>query len=126
MTTTDEKIEPKDTSSGLAHPGFEWLSSGACCAGGDESGGMERLTPYFVDAGRVIGASVQSICKTKCPVRRECIIHAYLGGPEGTMIGAGYFGGFSLGERRSMTLAEALGRAEPGSPLKHRRPRGSR
>jgi hypothetical protein len=52
-----------------------------------------------------------NVCRS-CPVRRECIIHAYKGGPGRTPITGRYMGGFSLGQRKAMTLEQALTRAE--------------
>lgn len=101
---------PSNTGDDIKHPGLDWLQDAACLtAAGDED--TSPATRFFVEAGRVIDAEVLQTCRT-CPVRRECTIHAYLGAPDGTMIGAGYFGGFSLGQRRNMTLRQALDQIE--------------
>lgn len=92
------------TRSPIQHPGYAWVDEAAC--GAREEGDA----PFFVEAGRVIDSEVLRTCQS-CPVRRECIIHSYIGGPEATPIGAGYFGGFSLGQRKAMTLRQALERA---------------
>lgn len=109
ITTAPDTSSPSDDE--LTHPGFEWLRDAACV---DQE---EGSAPFFVDAGRVIDSEVERVCRT-CPVRRECVRHGYLGGQGKSMIGAGYFGGFSLGQRRRMTLREALAKvaADPLTP----------
>lgn len=88
-----------------SHPGFEWLNEAAC---GQPDVSTEEAMRYFVDAGKSIADAQRKRCRFACPVRRECVLHAYLGGPNGTPIAAGYLAGFSLGQRRTMTLKEAL------------------
>lgn len=85
---------------------LEWMSRANCAPNNDEE--AEKFhSMFFVDAGRTISAEALDLCRT-CPVRQECINHAYTGGPDGTMIPAGYFGGLSLGQRKSMSLVDAL------------------
>lgn len=74
--------------------GDEWLDR-ANCKDLD-------IKDFFVEAGHVIEDSVLNTCKT-CPVRRECVMHAYR-----REVTGGYFGGLSPGQRRDMTLDEAL------------------
>lgn len=107
QATPDETTPAEELASpAVAHPGFDWVSRADC--------GSTSDAPYFVEAGRVIEADVLSDCKA-CPVRRECVTHSYLGGPNGTMIGAGYYGGFSLGQRKSMSLEAALAQVDADS-----------
>lgn len=73
---------------------FGWLDDAAC---------VDLVhQDFFVEAGHVIDDEVLEVCRS-CPVRRQCVTHAY----QRKIIG-GYFGGFSPGQRREMTLAEAL------------------
>lgn len=88
-----------------------WLDRAACA--GEASAGVNA---FFVAAGCVITAETLTRCRVQCPVRAECVRHAYTGGPGGTPIDAGYFGGFSAGERRAMTLAQALARVAADQP----------
>lgn len=74
--------------------GNEWLDKAACKDLSSKD--------FFVEAGHVIEDAVLLTCKT-CPVRRECVNHAY-----GKAVTGGYFGGLSPGQRRDMTLSEAL------------------
>jgi hypothetical protein len=60
------------------------------------------INDFFVEAGHVIEDATLNTCRS-CPVRRECIIHAYSRDSRG-----GYFGGLSPGQRRDMDLDEAL------------------
>jgi hypothetical protein len=94
------------------HPGFGWLDDAACnqLAEDLEARGENPTSLFFVDAGHVIDTDTRNVC-VGCPVRTECILHAYLGGPGGTPINGGYLGGFSLGQRKGMTLAAALQKA---------------
>lgn len=106
----------------LGHPGFEWIQNASCASSESPTlPDQTRDAPFFVDAGRVIGEEVLRMCRA-CPVRRECILHSYFGGPGGTMIGAGYFGGFSLGQRKSMTVRQALAKAKAESEREGRTP----
>lgn len=74
--------------------GLEWLDQAACKD--------LDISDYFVEAGHVIEDAVLNTCRT-CPVRKECVVHAY----EREVTG-GYFGGMSPGQRRDVTLKEAL------------------
>lgn len=57
---------------------------------------------FFVATSRVISEEALHVART-CPARREEVIFAY-----GRDIRVGYFGGVSPGQRRAMTLPEAL------------------
>lgn len=72
---------------------FSWLNRTAC----------SELTigHFFVEAGHAISEDVLNVCRG-CPVRMECLEHAYAMG-----IGGGYFGGMSPGQRRNLNLAQA-------------------
>lgn len=65
---------------------------------------------FFVEAGHVIAPKVLDTCR-ECPVRAACINHAYQYGITG-----GYFGGMSPGQRRDMSLEEALAFAAADLP----------
>lgn len=95
----------------VASNGLEWLRQ-ARCATPDADGNNTNLDLFFVEAGRTISEKALDMCRTQCPVRQECITHSYTRVPDGGMITAGYFGGLSLGQRKSMTLAQALEFAE--------------
>jgi WhiB family transcriptional regulator, redox-sensing transcriptional regulator len=73
----------------------DWLDAAACVEAELD------VNDFFVDAGHVIHSGALSICR-RCPVRLECLRHAYA-----RNVSAGYFGGVSPGQRRSMTLEEA-------------------
>jgi WhiB family redox-sensing transcriptional regulator len=91
----------------LAVPDMPWLNDAAC---GDLP--LEQLNIFFVEAGRTIAASTVALC-AKCPVRAECLDHAYRHD-----IFSGYFGGVSPGRRRILSRSEALaeiGHAEPAA-----------
>lgn len=70
-----------------------WLND-AACADMDPS-------DFFVEAGHVISERALNVCRG-CPVRLDCVRHAY----NHKIIG-GYFGGLSPGQRRDMTLEQA-------------------
>lgn len=77
---------------------FRWLDDAACADLPQDV--------FFVDAGHVIDDETLSVCHS-CPVRRECLIHAYVAlGGQGC--NSGYFGGMSPGFRKANTLADAL------------------
>ncbi|CAB4576897.1 MAG: WhiB family transcriptional regulator [Actinobacteria bacterium] len=78
-------------------PELPWLEHAAC---GDLE--LDQLDLFFVEAGRTIAASTVALCR-KCPVRRECLDHAY----EHEIV-SGYFGGVSPGRRRVLSHAEAV------------------
>ena len=78
-------------------------------AGSDDNDWLGRascedmdLNEFFVEAGRTIKQDTINICKG-CPVRRECVSHSYANG-----LTAGYFGGISPGQRRSLDLVGAM------------------
>jgi len=89
----------------LGVPDMRWLDDAAC---GDLS--FEQLNIFFVEAGRTIASSTVTLC-AKCPVRADCLDHAYRHD-----IFSGYFGGVSPGRRRILSLGEAL--AEIGHPVR--------
>lgn len=73
---------------------MRWVDQAACAdTPADE---------FFVEAGRVIDPAVLAACKS-CPVRRQCTQYAY-----DREFAAGYFGGFSPGERKKLTVDQAL------------------
>jgi len=72
---------------------FTWLNNTACT--------NLTIGHFFVEAGHAISEDVLNVCRG-CPVRRECLEHAYAMG-----IGGGYFGGMSPGQRRSLNLSQA-------------------
>lgn len=77
-----------------AGPDLRWLDDSACAE--------LEISDFFVEAGHVISEETLDICRT-CPVRRECVAHAFSRGIVG-----GYFGGISPGQRRDMkSMAEA-------------------
>lgn len=70
-----------------------WLNEIAC-------EGMD-IEDFFVEAGRAISPEALQACKG-CPVRLECVRHAYE-----MQVNGGYFGGLSPGQRRDYNLEEA-------------------
>jgi WhiB family redox-sensing transcriptional regulator len=87
-----------DLSALIEHsPDFDWVTKAAC-----GSLSLDRLDHFFVDAGRTLSRDAASMC-AGCPVRRECLGHAY-----DNEISAGYFGGVSPSKRRVMTREQAL------------------
>ena len=70
-----------------------WLNDTACAD-------MD-LDDFFVEAGHAISEKVLNVCRG-CPVRRECLDHAYEMQATG-----GYFGGMSPGQRRGLDLVQA-------------------
>lgn len=123
MPTATPAHAPAPAPDEIKHPGFLWLNSAACGELDDAAGpdGQDARSLFFVEAGHVISEETLNVCRG-CPVRRECIIHAYLG-RDGEPIAAGYMGGFSTGQRKSMTLIQALERAEndPPRPITRRK-----
>ena len=99
--STDTRTAADDAAE-ITHPGLLWLDDGGCAqleddladakaeararaeeageAPPDFTGDNGALGLFFVDAGHVISEETLNVCRA-CPVRRECIIHAYLGGP---------------------------------------------
>jgi len=78
-------------------PELPWLEFAAC-----SDLEIDQLDLFFVEAGRTIAASTVVLCR-KCPVRRDCLDHAYQ-----HEIVSGYFGGVSPGRRRVLSHAEAI------------------
>lgn len=72
----------------------EWLRDAACAD--------REASDFFVEAGHTIKPEVLNVCRG-CPVRVQCLRYAYRRG-----IDNGYFGGMSPGQRRKMTIEEAL------------------
>lgn len=72
---------------------FLWLNNTACAD--------LTINHFFVEAGHAISDDTLNVCRG-CPVRRDCLEHAYRMGVTG-----GYFGGMSPGQRRTQSLAEA-------------------
>lgn len=72
----------------------EWVERAACA--------NMRVDAFFVEAGRVIDPAVLAVCHS-CPVRRECLTYAY-----DRDFTSGYFGGLSPGQRKELTLTQAL------------------
>lgn len=75
-----------------------WLDDAACAD--------LTIPDFFVEAGHVIKERSQRGCRS-CPVRLDCLIHAYTGGPSGPITG-GYYAGMSPGQRREMSLEQAI------------------
>jgi WhiB family redox-sensing transcriptional regulator len=67
-----------------------WVIQAAC---GDLE--LDQLDLFFVDAGRTLSKEAIALCRG-CPVRQECLDHAYR-----RDIGGGYFGGVSPSKRRA-------------------------
>jgi WhiB family redox-sensing transcriptional regulator len=78
----------------FADDGLRWLAQRSCRD--------IDIQQFFVDTGQAIDPQIQNVCR-RCPVREECLTHAYRYGIE-----AGYFGGVSPGWRKRVTLVEAL------------------
>ena len=78
-------------------PELSWVDDAACA---DLE--LAQLSLFFVEAGRTIAPETKALCR-QCPVRRECLDHAYV-----HEIASGYFGGVSPGRRRALSHAEAL------------------
>jgi WhiB family transcriptional regulator, redox-sensing transcriptional regulator len=74
-------------------PEMDWLDDAACAD--------REIGDFFVEAGRIISHEALEVCRA-CPVRVDCLRHAY-----DRNLTAGYFGGTSPGQRRNMTLGEA-------------------
>ena len=86
-----------------------WLDTAACAE-------MDA-SDFFVDAGHTIRPDVLNVCR-RCPVREECLRHAYT-----HSISGGYFGGTSPGQRRTMDLTAALEHIAADPPVEERRRR---
>lgn len=74
--------------------GLKWLDKVACADLPTED--------FFVAAGHTISEVVLDVCRS-CPVRVQCVEHAY-----NREIDAGYLGGLSPSQRRQLSLDEAL------------------
>ena len=99
-----EEQEPVAVAKGEAephftHPGLKWVDE-AKCADLD-------LSRFFVEAGHVMPDEARTACMT-CPVWEQCLTYSFLANPDGKMISGGYFASFSLGQRRKLTLGEAI------------------
>lgn len=82
---------PNDLAAIIEHGDTDdWVSRAAC---GDLP--LDRLDLFFVDAGRSLSKEAAAMCQT-CPVRDQCLDHAYE-----REIAGGYFGGTSPSKRRS-------------------------
>lgn len=92
-------------------PDLPWLDQAGCA---DLE--LHQLDLFFVEAGRTIAASTISLCR-RCPVRRECLDHAY----EHEIV-SGYFGGVSPGRRRVLTHAQAVAELETNENAQANRP----
>lgn len=84
----------------MGAPDLDWLGQMACAD--DERDLADQVSDFFVEAGHTIDPHVLNRCRG-CPVRVECLTWAY-----DQRIENGYYGGTSPGQRRKMTLAEAL------------------
>lgn len=74
-----------------------WLSDAAC-----RELNLDKISLFFVDAGRSLSQEARTLCEA-CPVRTECLEHAY-----DHEIAGGYFGGMSPSRRRALTREDAL------------------
>jgi WhiB family transcriptional regulator, redox-sensing transcriptional regulator len=72
---------------------FLWLNDTACAD--------LTINHFFVEAGHAISDDTLNVCRG-CPVRQQCLDHAYQMG-----ISGGYFGGMSPGQRRNYSLEQA-------------------
>ena len=80
--------------------GFEWTddaSGRTLLLSGEGEVQKSAITNFFVEAGRTIHPDTLSMCQ-QCPVRRECLDHSF-DGFDGKPMPAGYFAGFSHGQR---------------------------
>lgn len=68
---------------------------------------------FFVDAGHSLSDEARAMCES-CPVRKQCLSHSY----EPVAYTAGYFGGLSPSQRKSMSLTQALAFIEDDSEEK--------
>ena len=78
-------------------PHDAWLGRASC-----RDLPLEKLNLFFVDAGRSLSKEAKALCAS-CPVRIECLEHAY-----DHEIAGGYFGGISPSRRRSLSRDDAL------------------
>ena len=94
--TNLQQLPPPPTNVGRIN--LLWLDRSACVEMG--------IDDFFVKAGHVISDESLNICRG-CEVRRDCLTHAYTG-LDGGPINGGYYGGISPGQRKDMTLEQAL------------------
>ena len=83
-----------------AHPGTAWAADSACADllfRPDGTTDPAALGRFFVEAGHVMSESDRRMCQG-CTVRRQCLDMSYVGFDGGVMP-AGYFAGFSFGQR---------------------------
>lgn len=109
MSLPDESVH-------IPRYGTAWSAQAACAEllfGEDGRVDPKSISRFFVEAGHVISEEDRRRCLT-CPVRRECLAHSYTGF-EGGMISAGYFAGFSFGQRNSTDYEELAERVEQES-----------
>lgn len=76
--------------------GDSWLDEAACKD--------LDINSFFVQAGHIISDDILNVCRG-CPVRVQCVKHSF---NEKLNITGGYFGGLSPGQRRAMSLEQAL------------------
>lgn len=93
------RVAPGEAEPHFTHPGLKWIDDAACKD--------LELPMYFVEAGHVMPEEARKSCM-ECPVWEKCLIYSYLANPDGKMISGGYFAGFSLGQRRKLTLGQAI------------------
>jgi hypothetical protein len=74
-----------------------WLDDAACAD-------MD-IDDFFVSAGHSINPASIRACRA-CPVRVDCLHHAYHQSPP--LTSSGYFGGMSPGQRSKSSYEEAL------------------
>lgn len=91
-------------------PDLPWLVRAAC-----SELELEQLELFFVEAGRTISSATVALCQ-RCPVRRDCLDHAYR-----HEIVSGYFGGMSPGRRRVLTHEHALAEIDRETTLRTER-----
>ena len=104
LVEEDVKAEVPDW---VTHPGRAWLDDAACrrlLLAADGSVNKDAIMRFFVAAGHIISPEQRDMCR-RCPVRRECLIHAYIGN-QGDMVPAGYYAGFSFGQRRNTSFED--------------------
>lgn len=108
--------ETPDVPAWVTHPGLAWLDDAACrFMITDDTGNVDKdsIKKFFVAAGHVITVPQKQMC-TACPVRRECLIHAFIGS-DGKSVTAGYLAGFSSGQRNSTPFEQLYAQVEEES-----------
>lgn len=91
---TDLGAQVTEAEKRLVSSDLSWLDACTCS--------QFALNEFFVAAGQTIDPDVLEAAR-RCPARRQEIIFAY-----GRDVRAGYFGALSPGQRRTMTLEQAL------------------